>query len=111
MGEPPTYADLLAQVEGLMADVPPLPREVAVSDRETLDALLAGVPKAQPPQPWGNPLGNLLSVPIRVDDTLPHGRVEVRERDGRVSTALQRVDGRWVSLPIADWPDVIGGLP
>jgi hypothetical protein len=106
MTDPPTYADLLAQLEGLMADVPPLPLEIAASDRETLDALLAGVPKAQPPQSWGSPLGNLLSVPVRVDDTLPPGRVEVRERDGRVSTALQRVDGQWISLPLAGWPDM-----
>lgn len=106
MSEPPTYADLIAQFEGLMADVPPLPREIAVSDHDTVDALLAGIPKAQPPQPWESPLGNLLSVPIRIDDTLPPGRLEVRERDGRVSSALQRVDGRWISLPVVGWPDI-----
>jgi len=105
MTKPPTYADLLAQLEGLMADVPPLPREVAVSGQATLDALIAGMPAAEPGAPWLNPLGNLLSIPVRLDDTLPPDQVHIREHDGRVSAAWQLIDGgRWISLPVVGWP-------
>jgi len=97
--------EILAQFEGLMADVPPLPREIAVSDQGTLDALLAGMPSAEPSAPWANPLGGLLSIPIRLDDTLPPGQLHVREHDGRVSAIWQLVDDcRWLSLPTAGWP-------
>ncbi len=92
---PTSYADLLAQFEGLMADVPPLPREIAVSDQVTLDALLAGMPSAEPAAPWANPLGGLLSIPIRLDDTLPPGRVEIRDHDGNPTKTLLLLAGHW----------------
>lgn len=105
MTEPPAYADLLAQFEGLTADVPPLPREIAVSDQGTLDALLAGMPAPETTAPWTSPLGNLLSIPIRLDDTLPPGQLHVREHDGRVSAIWQLAgSGRWATLPTVDWP-------
>jgi hypothetical protein len=111
MTEPPMYAGLLAQLEGPLADVPPLPREIAVSDGATLDALIAGAPKGGP-SPLRNPLGSLLGIPLLVDDALPTGEVHIREHDGRVSAIWRLGDGgRWISLPVAGRPDAIGGLP
>ena len=98
--------EIVARYRELLDARPPLPREIAVSDQATLDALLAGMPAAEASAPWANPLGNLLSIPIRLDDTLPPGQLHVREHDGRVSAAWELiVGGRWLALPTVDWPD------
>lgn len=100
----PTYEELVAQFKAL--DLTPTgPREIAVSDRATLDALLAGVPQAGA-SPLSGPIGSLTGIPIIIDDTLPPGQLHVREHDGRVSAAWELVvGGRWLSLPVVGWPE------
>jgi len=99
--------EIVARYRELLDALSPLPREIAVSDQTTLDALLAGMPAAETGAPGANPLGGLLSIPIRLDDTLPPGQVHTREHDGRVSAIWQLADsGRWISLPVIGWPDV-----
>jgi hypothetical protein len=71
------------------------PGEIACSDGATLDALLAGVPVAEP-APFSGLIGSLGSVPIVIDETLPAGRVEIRDRDGRATRRLWRIGETWI---------------
>lgn len=68
-----------------------LPHEIAASDggtlRAALDALLANIPSAEPEPPRTGEIGSLLSLPIVIDDTLPSGRVELRDRGGNATRA------------------------
>jgi hypothetical protein len=87
--------DVLAAYRRLLDAEPCGPGEIAVSDGATLDALLAGIPVAEP-APFSGVLGPLGSVPIVIDETLPAGRVEVRDRDGHVTRRLWRVGETWI---------------
>ena len=71
----------------------PLPREIAVSDQNTLNVLIERMPKAEP-DPL-HPLGSMFTVPIIIDTRLALGRVEIRNREGGVTGAVRLIDGRW----------------
>ncbi len=84
----------LAEYQRLLDSAPPPIREIAASDGATLDALIAGIPQAEP-GPFSGLLGSLGAVPIVIDETLPPGRVEIRDRDGSATTRLRLIAGRW----------------
>jgi hypothetical protein len=90
--------EILTRYQRLLDEPPPLPSEIAASDRATLDALLANTPKAEPASAWMGGIGSLTSVPVVIDAELAPGRVELRDRDGNVTRALYLAGSQWIDM-------------
>jgi hypothetical protein len=105
---PDDWSQMLAEYQRLLGSAPPpQAKEIAVSDAATVDDLLACLPRAsEPPFSWQTHLGSLSSIPIILDETLPPGRVEVRDHDGKPMRVLLRIQDRWilVDTPPLIWP-------
>jgi hypothetical protein len=107
--------EILARYRRMLDEPPPLPSEIAASDRATLDALLANTPKADPAPAWMGGIGSLTSVPVVIDAKLAPGRVELRDRAGNVTRALFLAGGLWIEMsgfaaPPPTWEDLHGPL-